>query len=1037
MPSVSLGPPVDFNPFPKSTARGSFDNYVASAGEAPVVSPDVQAERDSVRQRILADEGPGALVDPEGGPSLDVKAPQVKPNRGTQIASEVKKTAYTLGPPVSFDPFADDGHVAPSDVTKAVASGAVNVATTGAELAKFTMDKLGFTNAASAAGEWRDTFQGYEKYWQDEMTDAGKSALAGDFSAHPFGTILLNAAQSAPGMIAMAGPAGLIAKGLEGTAVASRVATQLIEKGIAPDIAKAAGAAQSAKVGGVTGEVVADALKGLGVMSEKTAGTIGAAAPSSLGAATSEGVFSAAQNGAQSAQEVRDLPDDQLLQHPVAAAAMAALDPSIPYADRVRQVRNAMANAVESQVILRTAPWDALVALATGGGVIGRVFREGPGAVKGAIKGATSEAEQEFTQSYGEQVIQNLAAQNFYEQNRDPLAGAFQQAVIGAGAGGLMGAAGGGMHGATAPATATPPAQPPAPQAHPALGYQGGEPLVVFPDGSAMTQAQYQQEKANGMVHAAPVTPPESAPLSPIDQARADAQVLKSGGDLQADGERLKNATLVSVYGENAAVRHVIEGGQQFSAIGDAMLAAAPTVERVRSTISQGQEQRDITPDILDAIDNLAQVRASGQPLAEVMAHIVPHDISYEGQQLLHFLDENFDNSAKIANFLENYLGEVERLSGTPSQARGKAFDIIEERNQARKEKELADATALAERQKTSEVGRMGNQATTSKKVDAVNAVEATEAKSEPSAMELAFRNAKKLKGKPNVPGPETNPSVPSGSSGPSGSGGGQAETNKGNAPRPVSGAAKPSDEGNARPVGKTGNRGGAEEVNVVDQAAHEAATSPKNETPLPTQPQIDAGNYQKGAVKVGGLSVSIENPQGSLRHSHPESPVKWERKMEDHYGYVKGVPARAPDKEHVDVFVKPGTAEDYSGPVFVVDQNKSNGRYDEPKTIIGAASRKEARALYLRNYQKGFEKNIRGITQMTMAQFKEKLQDANAFLRPQGMQSDIPASLEITMPVEVEETGETQSVKMNARKAYRDTEKRVNRLESLLDCIS
>jgi hypothetical protein len=64
------------------------------------------------------------------------------------------------------------------------------------------------------------------------------------------------------------------------------------------------------------------------------------------------------------------------------------------------------------------------------------------------------------------------------------------------------------------------------------------------------------------------------------------------------------------------------------------------------------------------------------------------------------------------------------------------------------------------------------------------------------------------------------------------------------------------------------------------------------------------------GHANVGGLDVSIENPAESRRR--PEWPV-----LQSHYGYVRGVPARSPDKEHVDVFVKPGTTEDYNGPVF------------------------------------------------------------------------------------------------------------------------
>lgn len=186
----------------------------------------------------------------------------------------------------------------------------------------------------------------------------------------------------------------------------------------------------------------------------------------------------------------------------------------------------------------------------------------------------------------------------------------------------------------------------------------------------------------------------------------------------------------------------------------------------------------------------------------------------------------------------------------------------------------------------------------------------------------------------------------------------------------------------------------GAQGASPVDAAAHEAATSHKNDLPQPTPAQIEAGNYHKGPVKVGGLTVSIENPQGSVRRSKPGAVPAWKRTMADHYGYIKGVPARAPDKEHVDVFVKPGTSPDHAGDVFVIDQNHANGKFDEPKAMLGYGNQAEAKAAYLHNYTKGWESRIRGITQMTMEQFKARLQDPKAFLTPQASHGTAVANM-------------------------------------------
>lgn len=137
------------------------------------------------------------------------------------------------------------------------------------------------------------------------------------------------------------------------------------------------------------------------------------------------------------------------------------------------------------------------------------------------------------------------------------------------------------------------------------------------------------------------------------------------------------------------------------------------------------------------------------------------------------------------------------------------------------------------------------------------------------------------------------------------------------------------------------------EKSSTVDIAAHDAATSPTNDTPKPTDAQIEAGNYKLGHTKIGGLDVSIENPEGTKRK--PEWPA-----LKSHYGYIRAT--EGADGEHIDTFVKPGTPEDYSGPVFVVDQTKKGGGFDEHKVMLGWSDEASAKAGYLKNYTKGWK---------------------------------------------------------------------------------
>lgn len=157
----------------------------------------------------------------------------------------------------------------------------------------------------------------------------------------------------------------------------------------------------------------------------------------------------------------------------------------------------------------------------------------------------------------------------------------------------------------------------------------------------------------------------------------------------------------------------------------------------------------------------------------------------------------------------------------------------------------------------------------------------------------------------------------------------------------------------------------------AIDRNAHQAAESPHNELSLPTNEQAKVGNYQMGHDRVTfpGLDISIENPAGSTRRDKNNVPPKWETLMEHHYGYVRGTVGF--DKDHVDVFIKPGTPEGHTGPVFVVDQqDPKTGAYDEHKAMLGFDNIEEARDAYHANYERDW-KGMQAITPMAYEDFK------------------------------------------------------------------
>lgn len=194
----------------------------------------------------------------------------------------------------------------------------------------------------------------------------------------------------------------------------------------------------------------------------------------------------------------------------------------------------------------------------------------------------------------------------------------------------------------------------------------------------------------------------------------------------------------------------------------------------------------------------------------------------------------------------------------------------------------------------------------------------------------------------------------------------------------------RPLEQGDGGDLSVRGNDSeGKPDVTLNDVTAHAAATSDLNDTPQPTEAQKEAGNYKKGSVKISGMDISVENPHTSTRSGVDKDGTAWENQQNGHYGYIKGVVARSPDKEHVDVNVKPNTAEDYAGDVFVINQNHpGTGKFDEPKVYIGYGSKDEAEAAYRSNYADGWN-GLDSVAQIPMEQFKEMLNDEKAFLKP------------------------------------------------------
>lgn len=151
-----------------------------------------------------------------------------------------------------------------------------------------------------------------------------------------------------------------------------------------------------------------------------------------------------------------------------------------------------------------------------------------------------------------------------------------------------------------------------------------------------------------------------------------------------------------------------------------------------------------------------------------------------------------------------------------------------------------------------------------------------------------------------------------------------------------------------------------------IDKAREEVDTSP-------TDAQKEAGNYRKGHIKIDGYEITIENPKGGTRSGTDKNGKKWSVTMNNDYGYIRGT--EAVDGDHIDVFLSDNPEQ---GNVFVVDQLKEDGTFDESKVMYGFRSLEEARAAYLSNYSEGWENRIGAITGVTKDEFKKWIESSH-----------------------------------------------------------
>lgn len=165
--------------------------------------------------------------------------------------------------------------------------------------------------------------------------------------------------------------------------------------------------------------------------------------------------------------------------------------------------------------------------------------------------------------------------------------------------------------------------------------------------------------------------------------------------------------------------------------------------------------------------------------------------------------------------------------------------------------------------------------------------------------------------------------------------------------------------------------RAGTREAPVPVETPEDVTVAEGKVNTEPTEGQKEAGNYQKGHLKLAGLNITIENPRGSERSGTGGDGTPWSVTMPAAYGYVKGTEGR--DGDQVDVYIGDAPT---SERVFVVDQiDAETGKFDEHKAMVGFDTPEAARGAYEAAFSDGRgAERLGALTEMPVAEFKDWL---------------------------------------------------------------
>lgn len=128
------------------------------------------------------------------------------------------------------------------------------------------------------------------------------------------------------------------------------------------------------------------------------------------------------------------------------------------------------------------------------------------------------------------------------------------------------------------------------------------------------------------------------------------------------------------------------------------------------------------------------------------------------------------------------------------------------------------------------------------------------------------------------------------------------------------------------------------------------------------------SGHKLQGRTAFRGLNISIENKKGTIRRGVDSDGHKWAIKINYDYGYIRGT--EGVDGDHVDCYI--GDNIDAKNVYIIHQKIPGTDKYDEDKCMLGFDTLADAKAAYLKQYDKpGF---FGGVDTIPFELFKQKV---------------------------------------------------------------